>query len=98
MKQMFAAFAAVAIIALGLGACGAPDSGAITGKRYIAPSSHTEQHCSLYNTNGTCRFYTYNTVQDPEEYQLKLNNGKDEGWRNVSAAEYLKYHKGGQYP
>lgn len=94
---IFIAFVLLGMV-IALTACGAPESGDVVGKRYKPPSSHTEQHCMMYASNSMCRMYTYDTVQDPESYQLRLSDGDKEGWRKVSLADYQRFDKGDHYP
>lgn len=91
----------LAAAALTLVAC-APDHGTVEDRRDIAAHYHdwTSWQCIVHNKQGAC------TVNMPvhhhdyvaEQWQLKLNDGKDTGWHTVTQDSYEHCPVDSTYP
>lgn len=77
--------------AMVLAACGAPNHGAVLGKRYEPSYTTIGSQCMAYTTSGRCRYSTpvYNTY--PAEYEFKLKTSKHSGWTDVDPISYQRY-------
>lgn len=83
------ALAAVALVSC---AHAGPPAGIVVDRDHTPMWIETRQTCVAFNTNGTCRTYVPTIVTHPEQWELKLRQENDEGWRDVSEDTYERCH------
>ncbi|SKT46373.1 hypothetical protein [Mycobacteroides abscessus] len=95
MRKLFAVLASVLLVA----GCSQIKSGTVVDKHYSPAWTQysTTQQCSGTGTSRICIPIITPTYW-PEEYELRLKNSREEGWRNVTPAEYDRYKVGDKYP
>lgn len=88
MKKLIAAGALLLLLA----GCAQVDSGVVRDK--TAETGRTEYDCDGKGTKRKCGWETL-----PDKCMFYLDNGKDQGWLEVSCAvEYNSYNVGDPYP
>jgi len=90
--------AAVLVAAALLVGCSAPERGTVVAKRYEPEYTTTTWTCYGYDKNGFCTLQLPTSNRWPEQWQLRLRDGDDEGWRAVDQADYHEYEVGEEYP
>jgi hypothetical protein len=98
---------AVGVAALALAGCSTIKSGTVTDKDYTAPwvqimpGTSGRQECYGTGTTRTCTYIPGTPsypVYHSADWELRLKNSREEGWREVSESEYNRYEVGQQYP
>lgn len=101
MNRKLAAVAATAVAALALVAC-APDHGTVEDRQHSPAHYHdwTSFQCIAHDKNGICTasIPVYHHDYVPEQWQLKLNDGKDTGWHTVTRDAYQHCPVDSTYP
>lgn len=105
-KRIKAVIGAIAVlIAVITSGCSTIKSGTVTDKDFTPawmqwmpgtppPSSCTGSPIRCTTTPGTPGYPIFHS----DEWELRLKNSNDEGWREVSQGEYDRYKVGEHYP
>lgn len=96
MKRFLVSVAAIALLLVG---CSAPESGRVVGKNFDPAHSTPSTTTNCVGTGTERRCYSSVSQQyHGNSWRLKLDNGQDSGWREVTPEEYDRYQVGDQYP
>jgi hypothetical protein len=99
LRVTITAAVASAVAAFSLVACSSgPDTGTVIGKKTEAPYTYYTNECVSYKSNGQCSFSVPIAHDVPRAYYLKLEDGDETGWHEVTSDEYGKYKSGDTYP
>lgn len=86
------------VLVLALAAC-APESGTVTGKKYYPPYDWTDSVCMANDPKtGFCTLRVPTVHHNPARWLLCLDNGEDQGCRDVDQRSWHEYENGEQYP
>ncbi len=78
-------------LVFGVTACGAPEAGVVTGKKYEKPYTWVE-----FTQVGTVQVPVFH--DEPEQFKLRISDGEDEGWVSVPAFTWERKRVGDDYP
>lgn len=94
MNRALKATALAVLVAL-LAACGAPDSGTVTMKRFTPGHTYLQRSCVLVAKVPVCH-YVPTWVGD--EWELRIDDGEDAGWTDVDQTTYGRVTVGSHWP
>lgn len=77
-----------AVILSTVAACSPPEKGVVMSTKYNRAHYEETIYCAMYDKHMMCKLWLPRQDWVPDEWSLKLKDGKDTGWRKVPKSVY----------